>query len=56
MKNSLLIIGKKSFIGKNLYNYSKKKSPTYVKRFKELINIKDKQIIKKMNYMNYFNK
>ncbi len=44
MKNSLLIIGKKSFIGKNLYNYSKKKRPTYSKSFKQFINTNPKSL------------
>ena len=62
MKNNLLIIGKKSFIGKNLYNYSRKKRPTYLKSFKQFININQKSlssfntIINCTSNNNYINK
>ena len=46
MINNLLIIGKNSFIGKNLYNYSRKKRPTYIKSFKQFIKIKHSKLLK----------
>ena len=44
MKSNLLIIGKNSFIGKNLYSYSRKKRPTSIKSFKEFLNINQKTL------------
>ena len=46
MKNNLLIIGKKSFIGKNLYNYSKKKRLTYIKSFEQFKKINQDKLSK----------
>ena len=39
MKTNLLIIGKKSFIAKNLYNYSKKKRFTKLSSLREFLNL-----------------
>ncbi len=46
MKSNLLIIGKKSFIAKNLYNYSKKKRFTKLLSLREFLNIKNNKLSK----------
>jgi dTDP-4-dehydrorhamnose reductase len=49
-KNMLLIIGKNSFLGKNLYEYIKKKKNTRLLSYKEFLKLNNKEI-KKINYL-----
>ena len=46
MKSNLLIIGKKSFIGKNLYNFSKKKRSTKILSLNEFLKISNNKLSK----------
>jgi nucleoside-diphosphate-sugar epimerase len=49
-KNKLLIIGRNSFLGKNLYQYIKKKINTRLLSYKKFLKLNDKEI-KKFNYL-----
>ena len=46
MKSNLLIIGKKSFIAKNLYNFSKKKRSTKILSLREFLKINNNRLSK----------
>ena len=49
-KDKLLIIGKNSFLGKNLYQYIKKKMNTHLLSYKKFLKLNDKEI-KNFNYL-----
>jgi dTDP-4-dehydrorhamnose reductase len=49
-KDKLLIIGKNSFLGKNLYQYIKKKINTHLLSYKKFLKLNDKEI-KNFNYL-----
>jgi nucleoside-diphosphate-sugar epimerase len=49
-KDKLLIIGRNSFLGKNLYQYIKKKINTRLLSYKKFLKLNDKEI-KKFNYL-----
>ena len=54
MKIKLLIVGKKSFIGSNIYNSLKKKYSIKIFNFKELLQKNNKEI-DKFNYIINYN-
>jgi len=49
-KDKLLIIGENSFLGKNLYQYIKKRGDTHLLTYKKFLKLNNKQI-KKFNYL-----